>query len=67
VQFSDQEKEDKLYFLQHPSEINGSNLNSVRYEVKGNFMSKKQEYLRQKINELATNSRKRMLEIYTEE
>jgi hypothetical protein len=38
-------KQAKLQSLQDPSEINGSNLNNVR------------EYLKDKINKLATNSK----------
>jgi hypothetical protein len=49
----DQRKQAKLQWLQDSSEINGDNLNNVsRY-----FRYKKREYLKDKINELATNSR----------
>jgi hypothetical protein len=37
--------------------VNGDNLNNVRREASGHFRSKKREYLKDKINELATNSK----------
>jgi hypothetical protein len=40
--------------LQDPSEINGDNLNNVTREVSRYFRNKKREYLKDKINELAT-------------
>jgi hypothetical protein len=43
--------------LKHPSEINEDNLNNVRREASRHFMNKKREYLKDKINELATNSK----------
>jgi hypothetical protein len=42
--------------LQDPSEINGDNLNNVRRGTSRHFRIKKREYLKDKINELATNS-----------
>jgi uncharacterized protein YaaR (DUF327 family) len=53
----DQRKQDKLQWLQDPSEINGDNLNIVRCEDSRHFRNKKREYLKNKINELATNSK----------
>jgi hypothetical protein len=53
----DQRKEDKLQWLQDPSEINGDNLNNVRREASRYFRNKKKEYLKDRINELATNSK----------
>jgi hypothetical protein len=53
----DQRKEAKLQLLQDPSEINGDNLNNVRREASIHFRNKKKEYLKDKINELATNSK----------
>jgi hypothetical protein len=47
----------KLQWLQAPSEINGDNLNGVRREASRYFRNKKKEYLKEKINELATNSK----------
>jgi hypothetical protein len=52
----DQGKQAKLQWLQDPSEINGDNLKNVRRETSRHFGNKKREYLKGKINELATNS-----------
>jgi hypothetical protein len=46
-----------LQWLQGPSEINGDNLNNVRREASRHFRNKKREYLKEKINKLATNSK----------
>jgi hypothetical protein len=46
-----------LQWLQEPSKINGENLNNVRREASRYFRNKKREYLKDKINELATNSK----------
>jgi hypothetical protein len=43
--------------LQDPSEINGDNLNNVRREASRYFRNKKREHLKDKINELITNSK----------
>jgi hypothetical protein len=43
--------------LQDPSEINGDNLNNVRREASRHFRNRKRKCLRDKINELATNSK----------
>jgi hypothetical protein len=53
----DQSKQAKLQWLQDPSEINGDNLNNVRRESGRYFRNKKREYLRDKIKDLATNSK----------
>jgi chemotaxis methyl-accepting protein methylase len=45
-----------LQWLQDPSEINGDNLRIVRRGAGRYFRNKKREYLKDKINELATNS-----------
>jgi hypothetical protein len=50
-------KQAKLLWLQNSSEINGDNLNNVRCEASRYFTNKKREYLKDKINELATNSK----------
>jgi hypothetical protein len=47
----DQRKEAKLQWL------NGDNLNNVRREASRYFRNKKKNYLKDKINELATNSK----------
>jgi chemotaxis methyl-accepting protein methylase len=46
-----------LQWLQDPSEINEDNLNKVRHEASRHFRNKKREYLKDKINELARNSK----------
>jgi hypothetical protein len=53
----DQTKQAKLQWLQDPSEINGNDLNDVRREASRHFKNKKKEYLKEKMNELATNSK----------
>jgi hypothetical protein len=55
----DQRKQAKLQWIQDPSEINGDNLNNVRREASSHFRNNKREYLKDKINELATNSKKK--------
>jgi hypothetical protein len=40
-----------------PSEINGDTLNNIRREANRHFKNKKREYLKDKINELATDRR----------
>jgi hypothetical protein len=52
-----QRKQAKLQLLQDPSEIYGDNLNNVRREASRRFRNKKREYLKDKIIELATNSK----------
>jgi hypothetical protein len=46
-----------LQWLQDPSEINGDNLRIVRRDASRNFRNKKREYMKDKVNELATNSK----------
>jgi hypothetical protein len=55
-----------LQWLQYPSQIIVGNLNNIRYEDSRHFRSKKGDYLKGKINQLATN-RTRTLETYIEE
>jgi hypothetical protein len=43
--------------LQYPSEINGDNLNNIRSEAIRHFRNKKGEYLKEKITEVASNSK----------
>jgi hypothetical protein len=50
-----------LRWLQDPSERNGDDLNNVRHEASGCFRNKKREYLKDKINELATNSKNKII------
>jgi hypothetical protein len=44
-------------WLQDPSEINGDNLDNLRCEASRHFRNKEREYQKNKINELATNSK----------
>jgi hypothetical protein len=61
----DKRKQAKLQWLQDPSEINGDNLNTVRLEASRHFRNKKREYLKDKIKELATNSKnKKIRDLY---
>jgi hypothetical protein len=53
----DQREQAKLQWLQDPSEINRDNLNNVRREASRYFRNKKKEHLKDKINELAMNSK----------
>jgi hypothetical protein len=54
-----------LQWLQVTSEINGDNLNNVRCEASRYFWDKKREYLKEKINEHATNSKnKNITDLY---
>jgi hypothetical protein len=61
-----QRKQAKLQWLQDPSKINGDNLN-IRCETSRHFTNKKREYLRDKIDELAVNSKNKSIEISIEE
>jgi hypothetical protein len=62
----DQRKEAKLQWLNDPSEINGDNLNNVRCGASRYFRNKKREYLKDKIIELATNSKNKIRDLYRE-
>jgi hypothetical protein len=53
----DQRNKAKLQWLQDSSEINGDNLNNVRCEASRYFRNKEREHLKDKINELAMNSK----------
>jgi hypothetical protein len=54
-----------LQWLQDPSEINEDNLNNVRRGASRHFKNKKREYLKDKINELAKNTRnKKIRDLY---
>jgi hypothetical protein len=53
----DQRKQAKLQWFQDPSEINGDNVNNISCEASRYCRNKKREYLKYKINELATNSK----------
>jgi hypothetical protein len=53
----DQRKQAKLQWSKDPSEKHGDNPNNVRRETSRHFRNTKKEYLKGKINELATNSK----------
>jgi hypothetical protein len=43
----------------NPNQSNLDNLNNARHEASRHFSNKKREYLKAKINELETNSKKK--------
>jgi hypothetical protein len=47
----------KLQWLRDPSEINGDNLNNMRREASRHFWIRDSESLKEKIKELAKNSK----------
>jgi hypothetical protein len=53
----DQRKQDKMQWIQDPSQSNVENLNSVRRDASRYFRNKGKEYLKSKIEELETNSK----------
>ncbi|PNF33516.1 hypothetical protein B7P43_G18394, partial [Cryptotermes secundus] len=57
----DQRKQAKLQWLQDPSELNGDNLNNIRHETSRHFRNKKRKYLKDKIDELAMNSKNKSI------
>jgi hypothetical protein len=57
----DQKKYANLQCLQDPSEINDNNLNNVRHEASRDFWKNKREYLKDKIDELASNNKNKMV------
>jgi hypothetical protein len=57
----DQRKHAKLQWLQDPSKTNGDNLKIVRHEASRYFRNNKMEYMKDKINELATNTNNNQL------
>jgi hypothetical protein len=50
-------KQAKLQWLQDPSVVNEDNLSNVTWEASRHFRNKKREYLKDKINELESNSK----------
>jgi hypothetical protein len=53
----EQRKQAKLKWLEHPGKINGDNFNNIRREASRHFRNKRREYLKDKSNELTTNSK----------
>jgi hypothetical protein len=60
----DQRKQAKLQWLQNPSQINGDTLQNLRRETSRMFRKKKREHLKGKINELETNNKKNIRDLY---
>jgi hypothetical protein len=56
-----------LQWLQDPSEINGDNLNNVIGEASRYFRNKKKEYLKDKMKELAINSKDKNIRDHIQE
>jgi uncharacterized protein (DUF2461 family) len=52
-----QRKRAKLQLLQDPSKRSGDNLTTILCEASRHFRNKKSEYLKDRINEHATNSK----------
>jgi hypothetical protein len=52
----DRRKQVKLQWLQNPSQVNENNIDNVRRET-SSFQGQKREYLKNKINELETDSK----------
>jgi hypothetical protein len=53
----DRRKQAKLQWLQYQSQVNGDNMDNVKHEASRTFKTKKREYLKNKMNELETNSK----------
>jgi hypothetical protein len=51
-----QRKQAKLHWVQDPSQMNVGPLNNVRLEASRHFINKRREYMKEKINELASDS-----------
>jgi hypothetical protein len=47
--------------LQNPNQIDGDNLQNLRWETSRTFRNKKREYLKGKINELETNNKNKSI------
>jgi hypothetical protein len=50
-----------VQWFKNPSDITGNNLNNMRPEASRHFRNKRRKYLKDKINEHATNSRKKII------
>jgi hypothetical protein len=60
----DKKKKAKLQWLWNPSQTNGDKLNNVRCEINRTFSNKKSRYLKEKFNELETNSKNKNIRDY---
>ena len=57
LHFLDERKQEKLQWVQDPSQRNVDTLNNVRRAASRHFRNKKKAYLKAKIEELETNSK----------
>jgi hypothetical protein len=57
LELLNQREQAKLQWLQDPSEVNGDNLNNIKVKPAGISGIRKREYLKDRIDELATNSK----------
>jgi hypothetical protein len=57
----DERKEAKLQWLQDTSEINWDNLCNIRCEAGRHFRNEKRDFLKDRINEIATNSKNKKI------
>jgi hypothetical protein len=53
----DRRRQAKLQWLQDPNVVKEDNLSNVRWEASRHFRNKKREYLKDKVNELESNSK----------
>jgi hypothetical protein len=53
----DRRKQAKLQWLQNPSQVNRDNMDNVRREASRTLRTNKREYVKNKIDELETNSK----------
>jgi uncharacterized protein YPO0396 len=60
----DRRKQAKLQWPQDPNVVNEDNLSNVRREASRHFRSKKREYLKDKINDLESNSKNKIRDLY---
>jgi hypothetical protein len=60
----DQRKQAKLQWLQDPGEVNEDNLRDVRREASRHFRYRKREHVKDKINELQSNSKNKFRYLY---
>ena len=60
--FLGKRKQAKMHWVQDPSQSNVGSLNNVRHEASRHSRNKKKKYLKTKISELETNSKKRISE-----
>jgi hypothetical protein len=60
----DRRKQAKLQWLQDASKANEGNLSDIRREASRHFRNKKRDYLKDKINELESNSKNKIRDVY---